>query len=145
MSAFINPSVSDFKSYFVRDFPFGTNAQTTVIDQDVMNALGDMAVTINPALFSDQNTYFLCALNLAAHMLVMNLRASSQGMSGQFGWLQQSKGVGGVSESFAIPQRVLDNPTFAWYSKSNYGAKYLSLLLPLLAGNYFSVMGRTNA
>jgi hypothetical protein len=141
--AFQNPSVAQFKAYFVRDFPYGTDPATAVIDQDIVNAYGETNINFNPDLWGDQGSYNIGYLLLAAHYLVMNLRASSQGLSGQFGWIQASKSVGSVSESFQIPQRVLDNPEFAMLSKTNYGARYLLLLLPQLAGQIYSVCGST--
>jgi hypothetical protein len=75
--------------------------------------------------------------------LVLNIRSSSQGINGQFNFLQQTKSVGAVSEGFAIPQRILDNPYFSMLTKTNYGAEYLQLLLPQLAGQMFVVAGTT--
>lgn len=137
-----DPTVIDFKTYFFRDFPYGTTLNT-VIDQDITNALGDAAFNFNPGLFPTQANYTLGYLLLAAHYLVVNLRASSQGIMGSYSWLTSGKGVGSVSESFSIPQRILDNPELAMYSKTNYGAKYLSLILPQLAGQVFVLHGTT--
>lgn len=138
------PSISQFKSYFFRDFPYGTTLDT-VTDLDITNALQDAAVNFNESLWESQQTYQVGYMLLSAHFLVMALRASSQGVAGQYDWLQSSKGAGSVSEGLSIPQRVLDNPEFAMLSKTNYGAKYLMLLLPQLIGPVFSVCGRTQA
>ena len=46
-------------------------------------------------------------------------------------------------KSFDIPQRVKDNPEFAMIAKTRYGAKYLSLIFPLLSGQMFTVHGVT--
>lgn len=143
--AFTNPIVSDFKSFFVRDFPYGTDPNTTIIDQDISNAMLYTNVNFNPGLWADQTSYSLGYNLLTAHYLVLNIRASSQGISGQYNFLQQSKGSGSVNEAFAIPQRILDNPTFSMLTKTNYGAQYLQLLLPQLAGQVYSVFGRTHA
>ena len=140
---FVNPTVVDFRSYFIRDFPYGTTIDT-VMDQDILNAITDAASNFNPGLFGDQGTYTTCYLNLSAHFLVMSLRASSQGIAGQYEWLVSSKGVGSVSEGLAIPPRIMDNPEFAMLTKTPYGAKYLFMVLPLLAGNIVSVCGGTN-
>lgn len=138
-----NPTIDDFKNYFTRDFPYGTDPQTSVLDADIGKAFGQTNFAINPALFSSQENYTLGYLWLSAHWLVVDLRASSQGISGQFNWLETNKSVGSVSEGFSIPQRILDNPRFAMLSKTNYGAKYLELLLPALAGQVFIACGRT--
>jgi hypothetical protein len=137
------PTIEDFKAYFFRDFPYGTDPSTSVIDQDISNAYLSAAAAMNQKLFQDQQSFNVGWLLLSAHYMVMNLRASSQGVSGQFGWLQASKGVGSVNEGFSIPQRILDNPEFSYLTKTNYGAQYLMMILPLLTGQMFSVCGRT--
>lgn len=139
-----NPTATEFKAHFTRDFPYGST-DDTVMDADITKAIAEADVNFNSALWPTQGVYTLAFLYLAAHYLVMDLRASSQGISGNYSWMTASKGAGGVNESFTIPQRVLDNPYFAMLSKTNYGAKYLSLALPQLAGQVFSVCGRTQA
>ena len=141
--AYSNPTIDDFKNYFTRDFPYGIDPNTSVLDADIGKAYGQVNFAINPALFTNQENYTLGYLWLAAHWLVTDLRASSQGIAGQYNWLENSKSVGSVSEGFAIPQRILDNPYFAGLTKTNYGAKYLQLLLPALAGQVFIAPGRT--
>lgn len=139
---YTDPTILDFQSYFRRDFPYGTTPDT-VEDQDITNAFADASVNINQGMFSTQANYTLGFLLLSAHNLVLNLRASSQGIAGQFSWLSSSKSVGSVSEGISIPQRVLDNPAYAMLSKTNYGAKYFAMLLPNLSGQMFTVQGRT--
>lgn len=141
--AFDNPSVQDFKNFFTRDFPYGTDINTSVLDADIAKAFQFVNVNVNPCLFADQGSYNVGYLLLSAHYLVMNLRASSQGINGQFNFLQQSKGVGSVSEAFGIPQRILDNPDWAILCKTNYGAQFIQLILPQLAGQVFTVCGST--
>lgn len=141
--AFTNPSVADFKSWFVRDFPYGVDPTTSILDQDIANAFVYTNINFNPDLWADQGSYNLGYLLLSAHYLVMNIRQSSQGISGQFNFLQQGKGVGQVNETFSVPQRILDNPEFAMLCKTNYGAQYVLLLLPQLAGQVYTVCGGT--
>lgn len=141
--AFNNPSVADFKAYFFRDFPYGTDPATSVLDQDITNAFGETNVNFSQDLWSDQGSFNIGYFLLSAHYLVMNLRSSSQGLSGQFGWMQTGKSVGSVSESFQIPQRILDNPEFAMLTKTQYGARFLLLILPQLSGQVFTVVGST--
>lgn len=141
--AFINPSVADFKSFFNRDFPFGTDINTTVIDDDITKAFTFTNVNMNQDLFADQGSYNIGYFLLSAHYLVMNLRASTQGINGQFNFLEVSKSVAAVSQAFAIPQRVLDNPDWAILCKTNYGAQFIQLILPQLCGNLFNVVGST--
>lgn len=142
--SYTNPTVAQFKIQFARDFPFGTNPTTSVLDSDVSSAFVFTNPNINYSLFPDQATYSLAYNLLAAHYMVINLRASSQGISGQYNFLQAGKGAGGVSESFSIPQRILDNPVLAMYCKTNYGAMYVQLILPYLSGQMVVVYGGTN-
>lgn len=139
---FTNPTVTDFKDFFVRDFPYGATT-STIMDADILRAITEAGITINPCFFTSQGAYQIGFLYLAAHFLVTNIRNSSQGISGNYEWLQSSKSVGSVSEGISIPQRILENPAFAMLSKTAYGAKYLYLILPQLSGNVFTVQGMT--
>lgn len=141
--AYTRPSVSDFKSFFNRDFPYGIDANVAILDADITKAYSFTEINVNEALFGDQASFNVGYLLLSAHYLVMNLRASSQGLNGQFNFLQQSKGVGAVNEAFAIPQRILDNPDWAILTKTNYGAQFIQLILPQLAGQIYAVCGST--
>lgn len=141
--AFQNPSVQDFKDYFFRDFPYGSDIETSVTDQDIAKAYQQTNVNINEGLFDGQSAYTVGYLLLSAHYLVMDLRASSQGISGQFSWTEQSKSVGNVAQAFAIPQRILDNALWSLYTQTTYGAQYLQLILPSLSGQVFISYGST--
>lgn len=127
----------------MRDFLYGTDPNRSILDQDIMNSYTYTNVNFNPGFFADQGSYTLGYLLLSAHYLVLNVRQSSQGLSGQFNFTQSGKGAGSVNEAFAIPQRILDNPEFAMLAKTNYGAQYLMLLLPQLSGQMFNVYGTT--
>lgn len=141
---YTNPTVADFKAYFTRDWPYG-NDNKSVMDVDITKAIAQAGFNFNQALFSTQDRYTMGFLYLTAHYLVVDLRMAAQGISGSYPWLQTSHAAGSVSESLQIPQRILDNPVFAMLSKTNYGAKYLALILPQLVGNVFTVRGRTHA
>lgn len=144
--AYTNPVTSDFKAYFVRDFPYGGTSGdlSTVQDVDIQNAIADAGAFINQGLFPGQAPYNVGFLNLAAHFMVMSLRASSQGIAGQYNWLQSSKGAGPVSESFSIPQWILDNPMWSTLTKTNYGLKFLFLIMPNLVGVSYTLYGPAN-
>lgn len=136
-------TVAQFKAQFFRDFPYSTDLTVGVLDLDITNAFNMVDITINQAMWDNQTAYTIAYCLLAAHFLVLNIRASSQGLNGQYNWMQNSKAVGPVSESFTIPQRVIDNPDFAQYFKTNYGAQYMQLIWPQLSGQIFSVCGST--
>lgn len=142
--AYTAPTIAQFKAQFVRDFPYGTDPNVSVIDTDITNAFALVDSQINQDFWPTQSNYQQGYCYLAAHYLVLNLRSSSQGISGQFNWAQASKGVGGVSESFSVPERVQNNPLLMMLTKTNYGAMYLQLILPYLDGQMFSVCGFTS-
>lgn len=143
---YIKPTVNDFKQYFFRDFPYqggGSPDLNFVQDQDITKAMSEASFNFNERLFSSQEKFSLGFLYLTAHYMVTDLQNSSQGIAGQYTWLTTSKAAGSVSEGSQVPQRILDNPEFAMISKTRYGAKYLSLLMPMLTGLVFTVPGRT--
>ena len=142
-SNYTSPTVAQFQAQFIRDFPYGTDINTCVTPQDILNAINQADLNINANLWPNQTAYTMGFNLLAAHFLVLTLRASSQGLNGQANFAQNSKSVGPVSESFTIPQRIIDNPLFMSYSKTNYGMQYLNMLWPYLSGQMFSVCGAT--
>lgn len=141
--AFTNPSVADFKDFFARDFPYGTDPETSVLDSDITKAFTFTNINMNQGLFADQASYNVGYELMSAHYLVTNLRASSQGINGQYSFLDSAKSVGVVNETFSIPQRILDNPYWSMLTKTNYGAQFLQLILPQLTGQVFVAYGRT--
>lgn len=138
---YTNPTVADFQAYFNRDFPYGNADLTTVQDADINKALDQQQNIINQSLFWNQNVYTQGALLLAAHFLVLNLRASSQGIAGKFEWLQNAKSSGSISVGISIPDRLLENPEFAVLVSTTYGTQFLYIVLPLLTGQMYSVFG----
>lgn len=140
---FLNPTVQDFKNYFTRDFPYGSDPTTGVTDADIAKAYGQTNINFSQSLWSAQADYTIGYLLLAAHYLVIDLRMASQGINGRYTWIETSKSVQGVAQGFQVPQRIIDNPEFAMLAQTNYGAKYLNLVLPQLSGQVFSVCGRT--
>lgn len=144
--AYTNPVVADFKAFFVRDFPYGTNINTNVLDADISKALLESSVTINKSLFPvGQEQYTIGYLYLTAHNLVVNIKASSQGIASSNDWLVTTKSVGNVSTGSQVPQRILDSPEFASLSQTAYGYKYLMMILPYLNGPTFAIRGATRA
>lgn len=141
---FTNPDVDDFKAYFFRDFPYTADGDYTgVTDADIQKGLDNAGMMINPGIISTQAKYTLLYLLLSAHLMVMELKTSSQGVAGSYSFLDSGKAAGSVSESIAIPQRILDNPELSMLCRTGYGAEYLFYLLPLLSGQIFTVHGMT--
>jgi hypothetical protein len=139
------PTVADFKSRFDRDFAYSATEGdlTKVRVKDIDLAFVQAAANFNEALFASQATYQESFLLLSAHFLVVNITASSQGHGGGSQWTTQSKSVGNVEESFAIPPRIARSPFLSQLSKTSYGMTYLQIILPLLCGNVALVAGDT--
>lgn len=137
------PTITDFKNFFFRDFPFGIDPAINVIDQDVSRAMVEADVVINDDLFIDQNEFSLGFEYLTAHYLVNNLRSSSQGIAGRFEFLTSSKSVGSVSVGSSIPDSILANPMYSFYTSTNYGMSYLMLVYPRLTAQIYTVKGAT--
>lgn len=141
--ALLNPSVADFKAYFRRDFPYGVGIGDFVEDEDIVKAMQSTNATINQTLFLKQASYTLAYMDLSAHFLVTQLRASSQGINGQYSFLQTGRSAGPTSESSQLPQQILDDPNWSMYCKTNYGASYVFQILPRVRGAMFSAHGHT--
>ena len=118
------------------------NILNYVQDNDIDKAFNEACATFNGSLY-EANVIQTAWLYLTAHFLVMDLRAN--GVQSESFKLSNSKSVGSVSESYTIPQWILDNPLYSYYSKTSYGSKYLTITLPKLIGNVASVWGGTNA
>jgi hypothetical protein len=140
---YLFPSIPDFKAYFSRDFPYSDDPKSGVTDADISKAYGQARQNLNESLFANQEMFSQGFLLIAAHYLVIDLRMASQGINGQFSWIESSKSVGSVSQSFSVPDSIMRNPYLAMLSKTNYGAKYLELILPQLYGNVSIAYGRT--
>ena len=50
----IQPTVTDFKNYFNRDFPYGNVDLSTVQDNDITKALAEAAMNFNEGLQEHQ-------------------------------------------------------------------------------------------
>lgn len=141
--AFVYPSVDQFKSYFFRDFPYGDDMGKNVLDADIAKAYQQANINFNEDFWGGQSSFEVGYFYLAAFYLVYDMQSSSQGLASTASWVETAKSVGNVSQSFAIPQRILDNPELAIYSTNKYGLKFLSMILPQLSGQIFGVIGST--
>lgn len=112
-------------------------------DSDILRAFNEAKVNFNAALFGDDDTVKMVFLYLAAHYLVIDLNNAMNPLGMGFMGFTQSKSVGSVSESYAVPQWMLNNAILSQYAQTGYGRKYLSLIQPYLVGNIIFVPGRT--
>lgn len=113
-----------------------------VLDDDIEKAIGEMLVLLPQARFS-ANCLELAQLYLTAHCLCNDIKTSNAGLASQIIFPTQSKSAGGISESYGVPRKFLDNETYAFYITSQYGLKYLTMLIPRLRGNIAVVAGWT--
>lgn len=115
-----------------------------VQDSDIERAFEEAKGSFNTALFSDCNTAQMYYCYVAAHYLVMDIYNASNALSMGFNGMVASKSVGSVSESYGIPQWVMNNPMFALLAQTGYGRKYLLHVIPLArAGALIYTPGRT--
>ena len=128
----LNITIDNFKTFFARDFTFGSLI-TNVIDSDVDRAIMEMQVAINIGLIPDKSLN-IAAMYLTAHFLTVNIRTGYQGIQ-SIGDNLISSNSQGVSESYKIPERFTKSAIVNYYTKTNYGLKYLSIVLPYAIGN----------
>lgn len=114
-----------------------------ITDEDIANAV-EQAITIIPDNIGIPcRIYRLLCYYLAAHLLVDIIRASNAGLASQITSIVTGKSVGSVSQQFGIPQSLLNDQLLSFYITSQYGLKYLVLILPYLRGNISCVAGAT--
>lgn len=82
-------------------------------------------------------------LHLVAFYLVFDIKNSSSGINSSFTGTLSGKHVGDVSESYAIPAWMTENPMYSIYAQNGYGLKYLSLIAPYMAITVMFSRGET--
>lgn len=112
-------------------------------DTDILRAFNEAKVNFNAALFGEDDTIKMVFLYLAAHYLVIDLNNAMNPLGMGFMGFTQSKSVGSVSESYAVPSFATNNPMLSQYMLTGFGRKYVSLIMPYLVGNIIFVPGRT--
>lgn len=123
----------------IQDTPFNY-----VSDSDIARAFIEARANFNAALFVDDEVAKMVFCYLTAHYLVIDLNNAQNPLALGFMGFTQSKSVGSVSESFGIPQWMLNNPKLGLYAQTGYGRKYLSLIQPYLTGNIIYTPGAIN-
>lgn len=112
-------------------------------DSDIMRAFKEAKVNFNAGLFGDDDTIKMVFLYLTAHYLVIDLNNAMNPLGMGFMGFTQSKSVGSVSESYAVPSFATNNALLSQLMLTGFGRKYLSLLQPYLVGNIIFCPGRT--
>lgn len=118
--------------------------QKKVTDVDIQGAIQDAAFNINECLFEDQASFTRAFNYLAAHNLVETILASVEGLASQYSWLTAAKSVGGINQSFQIPEMIAQDPFLASLSTTRYGLSYLRIVLPYLVGHTMALPRITN-
>lgn len=142
------PSITDFKTYFARDFNFATEHNEPqnleyVVDADITKALTEANINFNSSLFGEDFEVTAVFMYLVAFYLVVNLQNSVKGVASQSKFPISSTSVGGVSVTFQIPDRFQKDPYIQQFTQNGYGMKYLSLVLPFIIGNVTLLEGTT--
>ena len=132
----------DFKEYFTKDFDYG-DGEGQFSDEDISRAIQEADVNFNRNLFQDEATQSLVFKYLTAFYLVLDRNNQNTQGAGNGVGIRTSQAVRNVSESFAVPKWVLDNPLFSIYAQNGSGVKYLSLIYPYLIGPIGVVPGAT--
>lgn len=114
-----------------------------IADWQIEKAMFQARNQINANLFGkNEDLLKMCYLYLSAHFLVVdNSMFQGNGLSSQ---MISSKSVDGVSVSYSIPQSILNNPLYAYLSKTEYGLKYLTYIIPMINGYSRVVCGGTS-
>lgn len=142
------PAVADFEAYFTREFVYGSTPDT-VMPADVSRALTEAGIVFNTGLWTNAGEMQTAYLYAAAHFLALNVQGAGglsatnagRGISSGGAGAIESKSVGGVSVSYAIPDIVRQNPLLSQFWITNFGQKFLALLMPRLVGNVMLVSG----
>lgn len=115
-----------------------------ILDNDISRAFVEARINFNTKLFNKCEDVIIAFCYLAAHYLVIDLNNAQNPFAlGGMG-IVSSKSVGSVSESYAIPQWILNDKNLGLYAQTGYGRKYLSLILPKLSGNIIFSRGFIN-
>ena len=141
------PTVSDFKSFFQRDFNYAPSTDPNnldyIIDGDITKAINEGEINFNTSLYGTDAQVTNVFMYLAAFFLVFNIQNSMKGITSQSRFPISSNSVGGVSISFQLPERYAKDPILSMYTQNGYGMKYLALSLPFLSGNVNLIEGTT--
>lgn len=115
-----------------------------ISDDDINRAFLEASVNFNEDLFDTEAVQLMMFYYLTAHYICIDANNANNGINFGYMGIAQSRSVGSVSESYAIPQWMYDDPLLGQYAVTGYGLKYLSLLMPYLVGNLIYVQGRIN-
>lgn len=143
------PTVADFKLKFKREFVYGDGFDA-VMDSDITRALEEAPPLFNQALLSTTTDQTNAFYYLAAHLLVMNVQgagglsavARGRGVRNVGEGVQVSKGIGQANVTYQVPPpRVAESTTLMWFFRTDFGQRYIQMIMPRLIGNFQVVAG----
>ena len=114
-----------------------------ITDEDINKAMTQAYPNANLMFGETCQEKINIYLHLIAFYLVFDIKNSSTGINSSFMGALASKSVGDVSESYNIPQWMLENPTYSIFGQNGYGLKYLSLIAPYTAVTVLFSRGET--
>lgn len=114
------------------------NKNDYVSDDDITTTYASACLTINESLFAGDDLLKEAYLLLSAHKLVCMLNEGGAESTPTF--TEQSKSIGSVSASYAIPSWITESPIYSVYAKTQYGIDYITLIRPLI--NKVGITGR---
>lgn len=109
------------------------NVDDYVTDEDIQKAMTQAIIGCNENFGESCTEKTNIYLHLVAYYLVVDLKNSAAGVYSSYVGMTQSKSVGDVSESYAIPAWLQKSPMYSMYGQNGYGLKYLTLIAPYLA------------
>lgn len=125
--------------------PIKDDVNSYLSDADIEKAIDESKLNFNKDLFAEEK----CAaripfMYLVAYYLVIDIKNGMTGIgSNAYAAYVGSKSVGNVSESYAIPAWVQNDPELGLYMDNGYGKKYLTYLIPRTSGFFYLAKGGT--
>ena len=120
------------------------NENNYITDNDISKAFTEAKINFNEKFFRCPEAVKMMFCYLAAHYLVIDLNNAQNPLALGVMGFTQSKSVGSVSESYGIPQWMMNDKKLSLYAQTGYGRKYLSEIVPYLTGNIIFTPGAIN-
>jgi len=132
--------VDDFMAFFDRDFVYGEK-KCEVREVDIEKAIAEANILFNIGLWDSVEISKIPFLYLTAHCLVKIFNTIGgviqvgNGVNSVGSFPINSKGAGGLSVNYSIPEDLANDKMLSQFLTTAYGLKYLQLLVPNLVGN----------
>lgn len=113
-----------------------------ISDSDIEKAIAECDSLLPLARF--ENAVLATAqLYLSAHCLCDIINTSNSGLASKISFPVSSKSAGSLSTSYSVPSNFLEREIYAFFLNSQYGLKYLTLLIPRSRGYVGVAYGAT--